>query len=328
MTVPNEAGEPRASSPQMENRFSGEGASQDAPNSHSSARRAIATFFQNTTARFATEIFAAFVTVAVGWASPLGDVVKNWLWPERIEITGEIPAQEKELRDFSFVLQTKTQTGFSGGTIKVSSTDGSIEFIGDTRFVVGASTGSVTVPESGQIKIRPLTSGTHIVHVELETNRSKKFEGDIEVAAAARDYGSYVGTEKDWIGTWSISVNGNEGEMELLRDDDSRHLSGTVKLHTGETFKIDPRSWHDGTSFLIRLVGTQETIKIEGLPCTVSKSAGKWRILNGKVSISKDGKSVSRPVNLRTIRQRCDNLFYALRDTPGDGVFEAWITLK
>ena len=284
-------------------------------------------FVKTTLGSILAAVVGVVVAAAVSWVTPLGDVVRDWLWQEKIAIGEEVSATEKEVREFRFTLQTKTRGGFSGGTIEVSSPDQSIEFIGNKRFVVQASEGSVTVPGENVLKIKPLTSGKHVVRVKLETNRGKQFAGDITVGVAGTVEKPYFGTENSWTGTWRIIINGENGEMALSEREDS-HLSGTAKLEKSGAFKIDPNSWQDGTAFLITLIGAEQRIRLEGFPCDVSSSGKKWRILNGKAAIFEGETSIPAPVALSTLKQRCDKWSETLANTPGDGAFEARIIIK
>jgi hypothetical protein len=271
----------------------------------SSVLTTVRAFVKTTLGSILAAVVGVLVTAAVSWVTPLGDVVRDWLWQEKVAIGEEVSATEKEVRELRFTLQTKTRGGFSGGTIEVSSPDQSIDFIGNKRFVVQASEGSITVPGENVLKIKPLTSGKHIVRVKLETNRGKRFVGDITVGVAGVVEKPYFGTQNSWTGTWRIIINGENGEMALIEREDS-HLSGTTNLEKGGVFKIDSNSWQDGTAFLITLIGAEQRIRLEGFPCDVSSSGKKWRILNGKTAIFEGETSIPAPVALSTLKQRCD----------------------
>lgn len=283
-------------------------------------------FLTSATGQILTGAVGAVAAAVISWLTPLGDVIRDWLWQENIEISEELPAAEKELRDLRFVLLTKTRAGFSGGTITVSSADQSIEFVGDSRFIAGKSDGSVKVPDANALKIRPLTAGTHVVHVELTTNRGRDFKGDVKVIVAPRVQRQFLGQEENWTGTWRMALNGEDGTVTLT-DNVNRNLSGTAKFDNGVSFQVDPTSWHDGTSFLLLLNGEHERMRIKGLPCEVSNTFDKWRVLNGKVEVWDGATRIERSRPLGTIMERCDKMRERLSDTPGDGVFEARIML-
>jgi hypothetical protein len=284
-------------------------------------------FFKTTSGQIIGTITGVLVAAVGGWVSPLGDVVKDQLWPENIEISGEIPANEKEKRELRFILQTKSRAGFSGGTVSVSSPDHSVEFFGDTKFIVPATPGSTKVPEPDALAIKPLTSGNHIVRVLVETERGKRFKGELTIVVAGLGVTPFVGSAVSYTGTWRIILNGKNGTMKLV-EDTNKNLSGLLTYESGESFKVNPISWTDGTVFFIELSKGLQKIQINGFPCEVSNGAAKWRVLNGKVEIFEDGRPVPYPVKLSSIRERCEQMIEKLDSSSGDGAFEAHIGLK
>ena len=304
------------------------GVDQDAEKTgkHGSLLKPIGDFLTSATGQVLTGAVGVLVAAVISWLTPLGDVIRDWLWQEKIEIGEELPAAEKELRELRFILMTKTRAGFSGGTVTVSSPDQSIEFVGDSRFVVAKSDGSVKVPDAGLLKIRPLTAGTHLVHVEVATNRSRSFKGDVRVIVAPRVQRPFLGQKESWTGTWRIVLNGEDGTVTLT-DDANHNLSGTAKLDSGVNFHVVPTSWHDGTTFLLLLNGERERMRIQGLPCDISDAYDKWRVLNGKVEVWDGAKRIERPRAFGTIIERCEKAVEKLSNTLGDGTFEARIML-
>lgn len=283
-------------------------------------------FLTSAAGQILTGAVGVMAAAVVSWLTPLGDVIRDWLWQEDIEISEELPAAEKEMRDLRFILLTKTRAGFSGGTITVSSPDQSIQLVGDPRFIAAKSDGSVKVPDPGALKIRPLTAGTHLVHVEVATNRGNSFKGDVKIIVAPRVQRLFLGQKENWTGTWRMVLNGEDGTVTLT-DDVNHNLSGTAKLENGVNFRVGPTSWHDGTTFLLLLNNERERMRIKGLPCEVSNTYDKWRVLNGKIEVWNGATRVNRPRALNSIMERCDKMSERLSDTSGDGAFEARIML-
>jgi hypothetical protein len=287
-------------------------------------------FFRSTSAKIGAAATAVLIAAVPVWLQPLVDTINDSLWQEEIGFADQIPVSGREHieQNLSIALQPKTRAGLSGGTIQVSSPDGTIAFAGQTPFSVEASKGAVTVPAPGQLKFTPNAAGTHFIRVVLTTNNGRTFTSDLKIVVTGAETSLYSAQSRVWTGKWHIALDRVQGVMDLA-EDRNQHLSGTAEFRDGENYAIAADSWHDGTSFLIYLNGVRKRFVVQGFPCLVTDDQQrKARVLNGRADITAGSNGVRKQVRLGAIVQQCPDMAKNLSETPGDGIFEAFTILQ
>jgi hypothetical protein len=271
-------------------------------------------------------IVAAVGTVITAALTPLGDTLRDTLWPEKITVDQDVSLVEKSSVPLQLVITDASRgSALSGGRVKLQAPDdGAVILHGPNEFTFPAAAGSISVSPQ-DLSIEGRLPGKSQIRVWILTNRGRHFSGHVDVVTAAT---RAMPTNRDFsTGDWLIVLNGREGAL-TMNEEPSHRFAGTAKLEDGSTYSV--KGWRDGEAFHADFrppgqTGAQSiAYKADGYYCQKTD----WLIVNAKVVTYRDGAPAPNPIPLQTISQRCPGFPDILKDVEGDGAFLATVATK
>lgn len=283
-------------------------------------------YFSSTAGMISGAVAAALAAAFTAALSPLGDSMRDMIWPEKIVVDQDISLDEKKRVPFRLVVTDVSRgTGLSGGQIKLQAPeDGAVTLQGPTVFAFPAADGSIDVAPEG-LTVEGRLPGKSQILVSIVTNRGRRFNGHVDVKTiATRALPTNLDFSTD---DWLIMLNRREGGM-TVKEDPSHRFAGTAKLEDGTAYLV--KGWRDGDAFHadFRMSGSTApgplAYRVDGHYC----EKPDWLIVNAKVVSYRDGVPAPDPVPLLTISQRCPKFPGMLADLDGDGAFFASVATK
>jgi len=259
-----------------------------------------------------TRIVLKFVVVsALGVASyaffePLKTITKNYLWPENIELHETASGIVGVAQGYQFSLVNKSSVaGISGGAILFVPQGQGIEVVGKSKFIIGPSEGSVSVPSSEKLMIITRREGEHRLLAKIETQRGAKFEGEVIIHSKPR---SLVTTD-DYSGVWDVLLNEVSGTMKIEQTSPSdRHFGGRITLSDGTHLNISPSAskW-DGRTIVIWATNEfGDEYSFQSRKCRLEIDDKYWVFAHGDYKVHlKNGGSKDLEYNYSTYVEKC-----------------------
>jgi hypothetical protein len=215
--------------------------------------------------------------------SPLGDAVRDGLWPEQFVIEPQVVrVSEGQLVPLSIPLTDHSGRGVSGGRVTIKSRDESVTITRPT-FPFKASEGSIDL--SGAV-LRADAPGRRTLDVTVTTGKGTTVSGTIQVDAKA----SGARPSYDvWTGEWLVLLNGRQGTLRLTQHN-ATDFRGTLILSDGKEPMLRVSGWHDGKPFHMDIVAPDGLTYIaRGVHCEVG-TRQRYATLNGKVERLRGGR--------------------------------------
>ena len=283
-------------------------------------------YFSSTAGIVSGAVAAALAAAVTAALSPLGDSMRDMIWPEKIVVDQDMSLAEKKSMPFRLVLTDASRgSGLSGGRVKLQPPDdAAVVLEGPKTFTFPAADGSIVVAPEG-LTIEGRLPGKSRVLVSVLTNRGRRFSGHVDVETIAT---RPLPTNLDFsTSDWLITLNRRHGGM-TVKEDRSHRFGGTAQLDDGTSYAV--KGWRDGDAFHaeFRLSGSAApgpiAYEIDGHYC----EKRDWLIVNAKVASYRDGVRAPEPVPIQTISQRCPGFPDMLADLDGDGAFSASVATK
>lgn len=283
-------------------------------------------FLFSTGGMIAGAVAAALAAAVTGAMSPLGDALRDVIWPEKISVDQDIALVEKRSVPFRLVIADVSRgTGLSGGRVNLRPPDdGAVVLEGPKQFTFPAAAGSISVAPEG-LTIEGRLPGKSQILVAILTNRGRRFNGHVDVETAAT---RPIPTNLDFsTGDWLIVLNGHEGAL-TMQEDPSHRFTGTARFDDGTSYGV--KGWRDGYVFHANFRAAPQSpspataYKVEGNYC----ESHDWLIVNAKVVTYQNGAPVPNPAPLQRITQRCPGFPGILAEIDGDGAFMAAVSTK
>jgi hypothetical protein len=268
-------------------------------------------------------IAAALVAAVTATMSPLGDALRDRIWPEKISVDQRLSLVEKKSVPLRLIIaDVSSGTGLSGGRVTLRAPDdGAVVLSGPSEFTFGKAEGSISVVPDGT-SIEGRLPGKSRILVNVLTNRGRHFTGRIEVVTAATHA---MPTNLDFsTSDWHIVLNGLDGAL-TVKEEPSHRFAGTALLEDGSRYAV--KGWRDGDAFHADFrtpTGPSMAYKVDGHYCQKQQ----WLIVNAKVVTYRDGAPAPNPVPIKSISQRCPGFPDILADLDGDGAFMAAVATE
>lgn len=280
-------------------------------------------YFQSTTSQMLAVLTATCVAAVGTIFSPLGDRLRDKLWPENIRIEQTVSTVEGKETPFKVAL-TDISSGakISGGRIEISSADGAITIKGPTSFSFEPTDGSADIAPAEGISLTSRKPGESKLDVKVFTNKGKRFSGTIIVEAAAGEKAkASVGNIS---GDWRFILNKQEGELTLSEKDYRFIANG--QFDNGPL--LEGSGWRDGVVFHLKLKQRDGlAYAAEGIYCETGQKDNHFIVVNAKVVTKMNDNVIKNAMPLETIKQRCEG-FSDLKKSEGDGAFFALVPLS
>lgn len=276
-------------------------------------------FFSSTSGMVSSAVAAALVAGVTAALSPLGDYLRNQLWPEKIAVNQSIAVVERAPAPLRVALtDLSAGSGLSGGRISIREPDdGSVVLHGPSTFSYPEADGSIDLSPEGGPTVEGRVPGRSRLTVTVQTNRGRSFVGHIDVrTTASRPTASSKNLSTD---AWLILLNRREGAMTLEEKDN--RFTGKATLADEQVFIV--KGWRDGETFHASFYQPGEArtpaYEADGQYC----EKNGWLIVNARTITYRAGAPVPSPVPLETMRDRCPGFPESLKASEGDGTFFA-----
>ncbi|WP_375286183.1 hypothetical protein [Sphingomonas sp.] len=276
-------------------------------------------FFSSTAGMIGSAAAAALVAGVTAAMSPIGDYLRNQLWPERIVVDQSIAVVERAPVPLRVALtDLSAGSGLSGGRVSIREPeDGSVVLHGPSTFSYPEAEGSIDLVPEGGPTVEGRVPGRSRLTVTVQTNRGRSFQGHIDVrTTASRPVASSKNLSAD---AWIILLNRREGAMTL--HEEGNRFTGEAEMADDEVFSV--KGWRDGETFHVAFYAREQSghpaYTADGQYC----EKNGWLIVNAKTITYRAGVPTPNPVPLQTMRERCPGFPASLAPLDGDGTFFA-----